>query len=301
MSKSKQYIYTKHFGQMFLTIMRFIIIFGLGFIIMKPIISKMFLSFFGENDLMDNAVKLLPKEWSLYYWRKAAEAMNIWESGFHTLLLSLIVAVLQVITSTLVGYGLGRFEFKGKNFLFGFVIVIMLIPYSILSVAQYLGFVYFDIGPFTLNLTDSFWPLCILAITGLGVKEGLYIYLMKENFAALPKELEEAAYIDGAGTVQTFFRVMLPNVRSMIATIFLLSFCWQWTDNSYSTLYLTEFPILANQLNKIQIKDGVMILETNTFIARSTGTLLIMIPLVILFIVCQKFLVNSISRSGLAN
>lgn len=100
------------------------------------------------------------------------------------------------------------------------VIVIMLVPYHVISIAQYLGFVYFGVGSFTINLTDSFWPSLILAFTGLGIKEGLYIYLLREFFKSLPAELEEAAYIDGAGTIRTFFQVMLPNARTMMMTVF---------------------------------------------------------------------------------
>lgn len=280
---------------------RFVLIFGLAFIILKPLIYRLLLSFMSPQDLLDNSVKIIPKHFSLYYWQQAVEGMNLRVSMTNTLLLSLLVAALQVISCTLIGYGLGRFHFPGRNFLFIMVIIIMLVPYQVISIAQYLNFVYFRIGPWTVNLSDTFVPLAVLAFTGMGVKEGLYIYLMRETFSALPKDLEDAAYIDGAGVWRTFWNIMLPNARTMLMTVFLFSFCWQWTDTTYSTLHLRNVKILANSFGDILIRSGVFRDNNGTFIAKSAGILIIMIPLILLFAFCQKFLVKSLSHTGLSN
>ena len=280
---------------------RFLIIFGLGFIILKPIISKFLLSFMSPQDLLDNTVSQVPKNWSLYYWKFAANGLHLPESLINTLLLSLSISVIQVAVCTMIGFGLGRIKFKGAKPAFIFVILIMMVPAQTINIAQYLTFVYFKIGPVTLNLSDSFWPLYILSFTGLGIKEGLYIYLLKEQFAAMPKDLEEAAYIDGAGVFSTFFRVMLPNAKTTMATVFLFSFCWQWTDTAYSGLYFTNLRVLANSIADVQIKSGLAWDSAGTLIARNAASLIIMIPLLILFMFCQKFFVRSISHSGLSN
>lgn len=284
----------------FLSIGRFIIVFGLGFIILKPTIIKLFMAFKSQSDLLDNTVKMIPKHFSLHYWTIAFNQMSYPSTALNTLLLALSIGLIQVFSCTCIGYGLGRFKFKGAKLAFGFVIAIMLVPFQIVDIAQYLGFVYFGIGHFTINLSDTFLPLYILAFTGLGIKEGLYIYLLKETFSSLPKDLEDAAYIDGAGVFKTFFSVMLPNARTMMITVFLFSFCWQWTDTNYSGLYLMDTKVLANVVQNIEVRVGVMHDVTGMFIAKSAGSILIMIPLLILFIFCQKFMVNSIARSGLS-
>lgn len=284
-----------------LSFFRFILVFGLAFIILKPLIYRLLLSFMSPADLLDNTVQMIPKHFSLYYWKEAIAGMNLMVSMRNTLILSLSIGLLQVISCTMVGYGLGRFRFVGKSLAFIFVIIIMLVPYQVIGIAQYLDFSYFRVGPFTLNLSDTFIPLYILAFTGLGVKEGLYIYLMKETFAALPHDLEDAAYIDGAGTLRTFWSVMLPNARTMLVTVFLFSFCWQWTDTTYSTLHLRNVKILANAFGDIIIRIGVFRDAQGTFIAKSAGVLIIMFPLLLLFGFCQKFLVNSLSHTGLSN
>ncbi len=302
MDKSQLYYKLKRKGASGIySFLRFLLIFGLAFIILRPIIYRIFVAFMSPSDLLDSAVSMIPRNWSFYYWNKAIEGLNFSETLPNTIFLSVVVGVLQVVSCVLVGYGLGRFKFPGHTLAFILVIIIMLIPNQVIGTAQYLGFVYFKIGPWTLNLADSFWPMFILAFTGLGIKEGLYIYLFKEQFEAMPANLEEAAYIDGAGVFRTFFEVMLPNVRTTIATVFLFSFCWQWTDTSYSGLYLAETPVLANHLYHISVKIGLTSDVYGTVIARGAGTLLIMLPLLALFVFCQRFLVQSIARTGLSD
>lgn len=283
----------------FYSFFRFILIFGLGFIILKPIIGKLLLSLLSPSDLLDNTVRLISKSPSLYYWKKALDCMFIPSSVINTFLLSLFVAVIQTVSCTLVGYGLARFKFKGRGVIFAFVIIILLVPYQVISIAQYQSFVNMSIGSF--ELVDTFIPICILAFTGLGVKEGLYIYLMRENFKSLPGTLEEAAYIDGAGVFKTFAVVMVPNARTMIITVFLFSFCWQWTDSTYSSLYLMDTKVFANVIDKVVVKNGVHFDNMGSTIAKCAASLFVAIPLIGLFVLCQRFFVKSISQSGLSS
>ena len=279
--------------------LRFFIIFGIGFIILKPIIGKILLSFMSPQDLLDNTVKLIPRNWSVYYWLEALEQMYLPESLINTVLLSLSIAVIQTFSCTLIGYGLARFKFKGRGVAFAFVVTVLLVPYQVISIAQYQSFVNIHIGQW--QIVDSFLPLYILAFTGLGVKEGLYIYLMRENFRSLSVTLEEAAYIDGAGVFRTFATIMVPNARTMMITVFLFSFCWQWTDKTYTSLYLMDTRVFSNALSKIFIENGNFGDPVGTAIAKCAASLFVMIPLIVLFVFCQKFFVKSISQTGLSS
>ncbi|NCU27685.1 carbohydrate ABC transporter permease [Candidatus Nomurabacteria bacterium] len=169
--------------------------------------------------------------------------------------------------------------------------------------AQYLRFTNFNygIGGSALNLTDSLIPLYILALTGLGLKEGLYIYLMRSFYMSLPKDLENAAYIDGASPISTFFRVILPNSRTILTTVFLFSFAWQWTDVSYPSLYFSEMAVLATKIPNIYIRIGLSADPLGSNIAQNAAGMLAMIPLLVLYGFSQKALVNSIVRTGNAN
>lgn len=286
-------------GKISFGILRFIIVFGIGFIILTPIINKLLLSFMSKADLLDNTVRLIPREWSLFYWKEALSQMHLPKSFINTLVLSLLISVIQTFSCACVGYGLARFKFKGRGLAFTFVIIMLLVPYQVISIAQYQSFVDLKIGAW--HLVDSFVPQLILAFTCLGIKEGLYIYLMRENFKSLSVTLEEAAYIDGAGVFYTYFNIMLPNTKTMLTTIFLFSFCWQWTDTTYTSLYLRDTKVLSNTLRSIFIENGNTADPVATSIAQCAGTLFVMIPLIILFFFCQRNFVKSISQVGLSN
>ena len=289
------------FGSALLSLLRLVIIFGLAFIILKPFVYKILMSFMHPDDLLDSTVWLVPRIGSVYYWQQAFEQMNLPASLINTASLSIIVGILQVISCLMIGYGLARFKFKGVNFAFFVVIVIMLVPVQVISIARYLDFNYFNFFGKIISLTDTFWPLIILSATGLGIKQGLYIYMFREFFKSLPVSLEEAAYIDGANPISTFFRIMLPNAKTTMATVFLFSFCWQWTDTVYSSLYFNELPVFANVIDAMYIRVGLNADMLGTNILRNAAAMLVMIPLIVLFVFCQKLLVKSMALSGLAN
>lgn len=288
-------------GALVLSLLRFVIIFGLAFIILKPFFYKIMMAFMDPEDLLDSTVRLIPRLGSWYYWKVALVGLKLSKTAVNTLILSLAAGVIQVVSCTMIGYGLARFRFLGSRLAFAFVILIMLVPFQVISIAQYLGFSFVKVGSLTLSLVDSFAPIWILAFTGLGIKEGLYIYLFREFFKSMPKALEEAAYIDGSGAVRTFYSVMMPNARTLMVTVFLFSFCWQWTDSAYSTLYFYEKPVFANTIEALYIRVGLNADMLGTNIARNAAAMLIMIPLLVLFGFCQKTLVKSVAMSGLAN
>jgi multiple sugar transport system permease protein len=155
-----------------------------------------------------------------------------------------------------------------------------------------------------LNLNNSYWPLVIMSITGLGFKNGLYIFLLRQFFSGVPNELEESAYMDGSGTIKTFIKVIIPLSVPMLITVFLFAFSWQWNDDFYTTLFFTNQKIVL--LNKIVANAPPKSLVTNyagqsLYYAaiRNTCGLMIIAPLVIMYVFCQNFLVQGIERSGL--
>ncbi len=160
-----------------------------------------------------------------------------------------------------------------------------------------------------IDLLNSFWPFILLSLCGLAFKNGLYIFLLRQFFMGVPDELEESAYIDGSGVFRTFFTIILPLSIPMMVTVFLFSFSWCWTDNFY-TSGLMFFPDSSNAPYLLTTDIGTKIPSTLTdsnFAAvtlyegavRNTGGLMIIIPLVIMYVFCQKSLVQGIERSGL--
>ena len=134
-----------------------------------------------------------------------------------------------------------------------------------------------------------------MAATGTGFKAGLYIFLSRQFFMNMPKELNEAAAIDGCGVYQTFFRIMLPSARSILTTVFLLSFSWQWTDTLYNGLFFQDTAILSNVINRVGIGESMAVSGN----LQNVAAILAIAPLAILYIFAQRSFVESIDNAGI--
>lgn len=282
-------------------LLRFFLVFGLAFIVLKPFINKLLMSLMNPDDLLDPQVLMIPKHLSTYYWKVAVEGLKISSSALHSVCLTLVVTFCQTLSSAFVGYGLSRFRFRGNKLLLGMVIVLMLIPPQTYSVAQYIGFRYFGVGDITVNMLNTYWPFVLLSIGGLGVKQGLYIYLFYAFFGQLPKSLEDAAYVDGANPLTCFFRIILPNARSVIITVLIFSVSWQWTDVGNTDLYLKSFSVMSTNIEQIYIRNGLSADVMGSAIAQNTACLLLIVPILVLFLICQRSITQSIAHAGLAN
>ena len=157
-----------------------------------------------------------------------------------------------------------------------------------------------------LNLCNTYVPLLVLSATGLAFKNGLYIFMLRQFFRGIPDSLEESAYIDGAGNFRTFIQIVLPMSVPMLITVFLFSFCWQWTDEFYTNMFFTTATsmtmpklISVSEIPK-SLKDpnfeGWNMVQAAIF---NTMGLCIIAPLIVLYLFGQRYLVEGIERSGL--
>lgn len=155
-----------------------------------------------------------------------------------------------------------------------------------------------------INLCNTYFPLILLSLGGLAFKNGLYIFLLRQFFRGIPDELEESAYMDGSGPLRTFFQIILPVSIPMMITVFLFAFCWQWTDDFYTGLFFNSTNV--NLLVKIvdipsSLKMDYAGQDLYYSAIRNTCGLMIILPLVVLYAFCQRFLVQGIEHSGIAN
>ena len=161
--------------------------------------------------------------------------------------------------------------------------------------------------PSGVNLLSTYWPFMILSFVGLAFKNGLYIFLLRQFFMGVPDELEESAYMDGSGVFRTFFTIILPISIPMMITVFLFSFSWCWTDVFYTDIFFAttgDKPYLLTSEIGLDVPDSLRDLlptnETKWHTAmKNTGGLMIIAPLVVMYLFCQKYLVQGIERSGL--
>ena len=298
------------------SLVRFILLFGMCFMILQPILNKISVSFMTEQDLYNPIVIAIPEHFTTANYTLAAELMNYKESLFNSLIVSLTIAVLQIAMCTLVGYGFARFDFPLKKLWFACVIVVILIPPQTIASSLHLHFRFFDVlGIFklltgdTINLRGSKLPYYLMSAGCMGLKNGLYIFMIRQFFRNIPGDLEEAAYVDGCGMLKTFVRIMLPQAKPIITSCFLFAFVWQWTDGFYSKMFLGGTKLVSTSLSRIVdslgayiqringVKTTISIAYSNCILA--TGTLMIIMPLIILYLFAQRTFVESISATGI--
>lgn len=293
-------------------LLRSALLIGLCYIILSPIYIKLSSSLKMEIDLYDPTVLLIPKHFTLEHYRNAAEFIQYGRTFFTTLCLSLAVSFAQLLSCSLVAYGLARFRFRARPLIYGMYICMLVIPPQAILLPLYIQFQSFDpiatitFGLFqtgSVNLIDTYWPFLMLSLTASAFKNGLFIYMLTQHFKNMPMVLEEAAYIDGCGTYRTFFKIMLPSAVPIMTAVFLFAFVWQWNDYYYSTILAPGLPLLSTNMVNLGTRYVSATLQPMNsllqMIMNSTAFILQIIPLLILFIFAQKLFVQGIERSGI--
>ena len=318
---SNGYLLRKKVTKVAVSIIRAILLFGLCFLILQPILNKISVSFMEEHDLYDPIVVSIPRHFTTENYKLAADpdVMDYGNSMRNSLLIAVSIAFIQIAMCTLVGYGFARFKFPFKKFWFAMVLMVIIIPPQVIATSMHLHIKYFDfLGIVSLfndgkpiNLVQSPIPYFVMSAGCMGLKNGLYIYMVRQYFRNIPVDLEEAAYIDGCGTLRTFIRIMLPQAKPIITSCFLFAFVWQWTDGFYSRLFFQGTKLVSTELSRIVSKLGVLIgrvmgLPTSARITTqrsnqilSTGTLMIVFPVIFLYLFAQRQFVESLSSTGI--
>lgn len=290
------------------SLFRGILVIGIGFIIIYPLLMKLSAAFMHPVDMRDVTVNWVPRHFTLMNFRVALEEMDYMVSFVNTFLLSAGLSLLELFICTIVGYGFARFKFRGSNFLFAMVILTLLIPPQMIMLPVFLNFRFFTMFGLLenpgINLIGSPVPLILLAATGMAARNGLFIYVARQIFRGMPKDLEEAAYIDGAGSLMTFFKIMLPNATAGALVIFVFAFVWRWNDLFYVDLLLRgRRDLLALSLrwmNDLVVRlEGPAIAGTYVPLVNAAAMLLYIAPLLIFYAFLQKYFIESIERTGI--
>lgn len=299
---------------------RYVLIIGISFIIIYPLLMKVSVAFKDKQDIYNPTIYMIPVHFTLDNIKLAMQILDYFPLLLHTLGFVVLTMILQAASCALAGYGFARFSFPGSNLLFILVILTILIPTSTLMVPMYLHFRSFDVfgimklftGKDGINILNSFWPSIITAATANGLKSGLYIYIFRQFFKGMPKEIEEAALIDGAGGIRTFFSIMLPNAISPLITVMLFAFVWQYNDTFYTSLFMSESPLMPLKIASLPAEANLLLPSlmgvggggnvkadpNHVAMIVDTGILLAILPLIVLYLFVQRYFVESVERSG---
>jgi multiple sugar transport system permease protein len=189
-----------------------------------------------------------------------------------------------IISSSLVAYGFARLRFPGRDRLFLLLLATMMLPTIITMIPSYIGFKY-------LHWIDTFYPLIVPAFFG----GAFNVFLLRQFFMTLPRELDEAAMLDGASYFQIYWQILLPLCKPALVTVGLFAFVYSWKDLMGPLIYLnsTENQTLELGLRTFQTIRGT---DWNLLMA---GSVIVLIPLLIMFFAGQRYFVQGIVMSGI--
>ena len=272
----------------FRTVCFHVLVCAIGIIMIYPLIWMFFSSFKESSLVLSTVEQLFPSEWRFDNYAKG------W-SGFggttftvffrNSIIVTSLSVIGNVIASAMAAYGFSRVKFKGRGLLFIFMMITMMVPSQVLVVPQYIIFN-------KLDWVDTFLPLVVPEWGG----RAFFIFLIMQFIAGIPKELDEAAEIDGCGKIRLFTDIMLPLIKPALATSAIFSFYWKWDDFMGSLLYLNA---PENYTVSIALKLFCDPTSVSDYGAMFAMCVLSLLPVIILFLFTQKYIVEGISMSGL--
>lgn len=229
---------------------------------------------------------IIPKKWMFSNFPNGFAQADFLTFTKNTVILAVVCTAGTVISASVVGYGFAAYKAKGSNFFFICLMATMMLPGQVTLISQYLLY-------HALGMVNTYWPMIIPAWLGGGA---FNIFLYRQFFRSLPKELNEAAKIDGANSIQTFIMIMMPSVKPVSLAVGVMSLVYNWNDFYTPLIYL-------NSTSKFTISVGLQFLNSSmgtTKVGQMMAVALVtMIPVLIIFFVCQKYFVQGIKMSGM--
>ncbi len=304
-------------NSVFSSLLRYIVLIAIGYIILYPLLYMVSSAIRTRDSFYDPSIIWITSEVTVENFQYAWRIMSFGSAFVNTLVYEMISAGIQIISCSIVAYGLARFEFKEKRILTFFMFLLILVPSQMMMLPIFMNYSKLDfLGLFGLidsltgidirpNVLNSVWTFYLPALLGVGIRSGIIIYIYIQFFKGLPKELEEAAWIDGAGPFKTYLRIALPSSGVVITTVTVFSLIWHWNDYSLSSMYLySESWPLAVKLNNITTAEAIGTLRLDgsdplRIAIMMSGCLMFIIPILIVYLVLQKRFVKSIDRVGI--
>lgn len=294
-------------------IFRYIFLIAYSYVLIYPIVFLIIRSIELGVDVYDPTVQWVPKHITIVHYQFAFRILDYGKSLLSTVLNMLLAGLIEVFTCLIAAYGLARYDFKGKKLLIGLVILMILIPSNMTIIPNYMNMKNLDLfgilGSFNkltgidlrLSILDTPFAFWLPSLLGVGLRGGLFIYIYMQFFKGLPKELEEAAWIDGAGLYRTLFSIIFPTASVSIVTVSLLSMVWHWNEYYLPQLYLADdFPlsvVLSNYMNRAMVFGGEAGFEVR--LVQAASCMLVIIPILIFYLIMQRKFISSIALTGI--
>lgn len=294
-------------------ILKLVFIIGLCYLFLFPIFYMSSTALQGPEAANDPSVIWIPKAISLVSIKGVIDVLDYWKSIGLTATIAIGSTIASVISCSLVGYGFARFDFKEKKFAFALVLLTIIVPPQTILMSTYINYRFFDFSGLlsifsgtSINLLNTPWTFILPSLFASGLRSGLFIFVFIQSFKGLPKDLEEAAAIDGCGPLPTYFKIMVPLAVPAFITVILFSFIWHWNDLYSSAMYFNEelrpITVRLSELSTLLQNAQIYSQDMSPFEIRSymqAGALLTVLPPLVLYIFTQKYFTESIERTGI--
>lgn len=232
-----------------------------------------------------------PGKWNLKYFQKLfSDSIPFFTFMKNSLKMSTLITLGMVFHGAIAGYAYAKLDFKGKNLMFGLMMVAMMVPVQVTITALYRIMT-------MLGVINTSWAVTLPSIVGAtcpGLSGAFGIFMMRQFYMSVPNDLKEAAALDGAGPIRTFVSIILPMAKSTLVSLAIIVFTFSWND------YFTTF-IMINDTEKLSLPVGILSIRQPFATGDNVefaAVVLSVIPVLLVFIIGQKWIVKSMTHIG---
>lgn len=279
-------------------VFRYVFLIAFSYVLIYPIVFMIVNSVMNAADYYNPSIQWVPIHLTLDNLKNAISSMRLAETMVSTLVNELVSAGLGIASCAVAAFGLARFNFKGKGVLSALMILTILVPNAMTIIPSYVNY-------HNMHLLDTPLVFWLPSVLGVGLNGGLFIYIYSQFFKGLPKEIEEAAWVDGAGTWRTFLQIVLPSSSVVFVTVTVFSVIWHWNDSFLAQMYLTEkFPIGTAMTNYSSTLGSWLTqhMQMSSFTMAQimiAACLISITPMLIFYVIIQKRFIASVATSGI--
>lgn len=265
------------------TVSRWVFV-GVGLVFaLVPFIWMLSASFRTERDLFGNPASLLPTEWTLHGYQGVWEQLPFLLLVFNTIVFAGVTTLLTLLFDSMCAYALARIDFRGRTIAFWLVLVTLMVPFQVTLIPVFVEL-------FHLDWLNTYQGLIIPRATS-----AFGIFLFRQFFVSIPRELDEAARIDGAGHFRIYWQIILPLAKPAIATVAVLNFTALWNDLLWP-LVVTSTPEMRTLPAGLALFGGQHVTDHAVLMA---GAVISLLPIAIAFFLAQRYFVAGVATTGL--
>lgn len=251
-------------------------------VMVAPFIWMLSTSFKPQAETITFPPQLLPKRPTLENYTQVFERLNMVRLYMNTAYVAVVKTVVNVYTSTLIGYVFGKFNFRGRDVLFYLVLSTWIIPFEVYMIPLYVMMV-------NMHLGNTYWALIIPEISS-----AYAVFLFRQFMFTIPNDLLDAARIDGAGEWRIFHSIVLPLARPVVATLVAFFFMWNWNDFLWPLIVLT-----TSDKYLLPLGLSMMVAEFGTqYGMLMAGASLAIVPVLMVFVSVQRYIIEGIALTG---